>query len=249
MTNRYQVGRGWTRTGLMGAGARLEEALWTAIRNAVGAHNETRWRRAGSEKVTIAKDPLAAARGMIEFAKQRGGALVLEVLDSGGGRGEGQWIRLHKFTADPPSTSSIPLVARATTATRRTIRFHDELNLAIPGARNLGLYVPRPLKSDPSYWSEHAYAAADDKGADNRDGSGFSSDPAVLAAVLGDITRYTLANYRRLAVRDHIFNGRRWRRSDTGPAPASEPYGGSDRHNTHTHTAFADHDGRRPAWL
>ena len=249
MTNRYQVGRGWKRSGLMGAGARLEEALWTAIRNAVGAHNETRWRVAGADKVTIAPDPLRAARGMIEFARDRDRALVLEVLGSGGGAGEKQWIRLHKYTAEPTSEGAIPLVARATVETRRTITFNDEISLAVPRERTLGLYVPRPLKFDPSYWSEHAYAAARDAGADNGKGDGFSSDPAVLALVLGDVTRYTLANYRRLGVRDHIYNGRRWRRNDVGPAPASEPYTGSDRHNTHTHTAFADHDGRRPSWL
>lgn len=248
MTDRFQIGRGWVRSGLMGGGAKLHEALWKAIRNELGAHVEVKWRVAGSDRIRSSRDPLNAANDLVAFARERDRAVVLEVLGSGGGRGPAKWIRLHKFTAEPTSVT-IPAIALATTATRRTVRFNDEISLAIPGERTLGLYVPRPLRDDPDYWSEHAYAAARDAGADNAARTSWSSDPIVLSSVLGDVTRYTLANYRRLAVRDHIFNGRRWRRADTGDAPASTAYTGADRHNTHTHTAFADHDGRKPPWL
>lgn len=260
MTDRYQLGHGWSRSALMRPGAGLRDALWHSIQRDVGEHVEIRWRVEGREDWRSSANALKAAGDILALARSRG-AVVLEVAESGGGVGPAKWLRLHKYTAEPTPAGSIPAIALASAGTRRTIRFSDEISLAIPDERTLGLYNPRPLKSDiPSGWStgdrwpagayasEHAWAAARNAGVDTPDHAGYSSDPARLAKVLGDVTRYVLANYRRLGAVDHIFNGRRYRRSSSGLyAPSS--YTGEDHHTTHTHTAFADHGGRKPPWL
>jgi hypothetical protein len=244
VTDRFQIGHGFARTPLLRPGAKLRTALERALRRDVGVGEEIHWRIAGADKWRVSRSAEHGAAEMIAFARDRDRALVLVVADTGANR-----LALHKYVADPPSPGAIPAIALATAATRRTIRFHNEIALAVPQERPLGLYVPRPLKIPGSeYWSEHAYAAARDCGGDNAAGNGYEPAGPRLTAILDDVHAYVLANYRRLEVVDHIYSGRRWRRNADG-SPRVETYTGTDRHTTHTHTAFGDHDGIRPTWI
>jgi hypothetical protein len=251
--DRYQIAHGWTRSRLYTSESRVVEILAAAIRADVGRHTTVRWRREGVEDWTTSPNATRAAHDIVDDLGPRTRAQVVQV--RGGPT-------LWKYVAEPPAPGYVPAAALETAATRRTLRFHTELHLAVPLARPLGLYVARPLRSDiPAGWevgdpwpagayaSEHPWAAADDAGGDNTAGTGYAAAGERLTKILTDVTAFTLANYERLGVRDHIFDGRRWRRSDTGPAPKPVAYHGDDPHDTHTHTAFADHGGRKPPWL
>jgi len=256
--DRFQFGHGWERTRLFTNVEKVRSGLWQRIVAELGAGVEVQWRRVGTQTWLRSRTPAAAAADILTRAKALKGAVRIEVRYTAepGGR-----LVLHKYVADPPSPGAIPAAALATTGTKRTLRFHSEIHLAVPAARPLGLYNPRPIKSDiPKGWetgdpwpsgayaSEHAHACADDCGVDNLAGTAFSTDPARLDAMLDDVTAYTLANFIRLGVVEHIYEGSKWIPGPNG-SPVKTRYGGSDAHETHTHTAFADHDGAKPAWL
>jgi len=256
--DRFQIGHGFTRTPLLRPGAKLREALVGALRRDVGAGVQIEWRVDGADRWRVSPNAVAAAEEMIAFARERERPLVLEVA---GSLVDATRLKIHKYVAEPTPVPALPKLALVTAGTRATIRFNNEISLAIPEERTLGLYNPRPLKDDiPPGWepgdkwpagayaSEHAWAAARDAGGDNEAGTGYEPAGPRLAWILGEVHRYTLANYERLGVVDHIYNGRRYRRTPGG-AYVSSAYTGSDRHTTHTHTAFADHGGDKPTWL
>lgn len=249
---RYQVGHGLERTGLLRVGG-ARRRLRRAIRREVKARPIV-WRELGPkpEDRREAPNPRKAARAIVAYAEDRRGRLEVGVV---GGP------TLFRLEGDVPAVALPPLPWRLAPGVRRTVRYHTEAMLVIPELRPLGLYVPRPLRDDtPDGWqvgdpwprgayaSEHAHATADDFGVDRPDGRGYSSDPDRLAAFLGSLTRYVLANFRRLKVRDHIYDHNRWRPSSSGE-PMRSAYTGSDDHETHTHTAFDDNGGRKPPWL
>lgn len=253
----FQVGHGWERSRLYSSAVNIRLTLRRRIAKEA-PRGTVEWRRQGTEKWRSSANPLAAALAIVKAARELKGHSIFEVRGTGK---DGPRLALHRYTAEPPSPGTLPKAAMLLAATRRTVRFHEEIHLAVPGARPLGLYVPRPLRDDtPPTWrtgmpwprnayaSEHAWAAADDCGVDNAAGDGYAVEPLRIGPVLEDVTSYTLTNYTRLGVVDHIHNRVRWRRRPDG-TPMLERYGGSDPHDTHTHTAFGDHGGSKPPWL
>lgn len=256
---RFQYGHGFKRSRLYSSPATFRAVLWKRIRQEVGSGVPVDWRRVGAEKWRTSANAYAAARQIVKAARELKPAAVFEVRHTA--TDEQKRLRIHKHVADPPAITNIPKVALLTRPTRRTLRYHAEIEVAIIGVRNLGIYVPRPLRDDTppgwtvgdpwpddAYASEHAWAAAKDCGVDNATGTGYATEPARIAPVLEKVTNYTLANFARLRVVDHIHDHVRWRRRPNG-TPMLERYGGSDPHETHTHTAFADHGGAKPPWL
>ena len=83
-----------------------------------------------------------------------------------------------------------------------------------------------------------------DAGKSNAQG-GFDQGPT-LRPLLQKITDYTLANRRRLGLVHHIFDHHQYHaRNDF----REDEYTGSDAHETHTHSAFGEHSGKKPPWL
>lgn len=223
----------------------------------VHGRGDVRW--TDGDHIHSAGGPRRAAVQMVQAAKHREHAARFRTVADDPRHESVHLYRLIGEVAD--LTGPIPNAARRTTATKRTLAYHLEISLVYPTYKTLGLYVPRPLKADEppgwdtgdpwpagSYASEHAWAAADDAGKE-APGGGYDSGPD-LFALLSQITRYVRANWDRLKVDEHIFNGRKYEALAHPGTPYREgPYTGSDHHDTHTHTQFADHGGRKPPWL
>lgn len=138
----------------------------------------------------------------------------------------------------------VPAAAAKTAATKATLAFHEEVSLVFGGAKTLGVFVPRVVAGTSS-WSEHAWAAAEDWGVAK--GDGYETNPTRIALVLDDVHLYVLANSERLGVERHIYDGHVWWANEG--RLDRDRYLGSDQHDTHTHTQFADHGGRKPPWV
>jgi hypothetical protein len=258
MTDRFQFGHGWERSRLFTNPANVRQALATAIGEELGVDVPVEWRRVGARRWRSSATADAAATAIVDRSQEQKTAIEIEVRKTGM---EGPKLVLRKYVDEPRDPGAIPEVAQASEGTKRCLRYHEEISLAVPEERFLGLYVPRPIKDDiPQGWetgdpwpqgafaSEHAHAAARDCGVDNAAGTDFEkNDQARLDLYLDKITQYVLANYQRLGVVEHIYESKKW--VPSGAGPVAQPYNGSDRHETHTHTAFSNHDGAKPAWL
>jgi hypothetical protein len=233
---RFQTGKGlrWSAPeGPFFARGRLRRTIRRQV-----STRPIRWRLAGWKDWRQARWPWLAAARIVRHAKGVSGRVAYQV--QGGPR-------LRRLEGQVPDAGYIPWAAKLTLGTRRTVAFFAEIHLVFPKLRNLGIYNPRTLRYDSSYWSEHAWAAAADCGVDNQEGTGFATDPNRIALNLEALTRYVLANFSRLGVAQHIYNSQQYLASGTGYV--KRPYTASDPHETHTHTAFANHDGAKPPWI
>lgn len=254
MERRYQAsGDGEVWSGLVVAGWQARRKLRRVLRQSDDVAEPVRWHRRGDGWQT-SETYRSAARAIVADAAKRKGRTDYDIAK-----------KAHfRLLVGLPTFPPVPDQAAKTAATRATLAFHEEMQLVFPDWKGLGLYVARPLKDDmPSGWqigdpwpanayaSEHAWAAADDTGMkDNADPGRYETDPARLYVFLHTVTEYILANYRRLAVNEHIFDGRAYRAApSTHRGYLGVTYSGSDLHKTHTHTQFADHDGAKPPWL
>ena len=258
MTDRFQFGHGSERSRLFTTTANVRRAFTTSIGEELGTDVPVEWRKVGAQGWRSSANAEAAAAAIVDRAKAQKTAVEIEVRKTGK---EGPKLVLHKYVDEPRDPGAIPEVALASEGTKRCLRFHEEISLVVPEERSLGLYNPRPIKDDiPPGWStgdpwpngvyasEHAHAAARDCGVDNAAGTDYEThDQARLDLYLDKITQYVLANFTRLGVVEHIYESQKWVPSDAGPV--AQPYGGSDKHETHTHTAFSNHGGAKPDWL
>lgn len=254
MERRYQAsadGAAWSV--LYVAGWQARRKLRRILRESPDVAEPVRWRIRG-ESWQSSDTYRTAARAIVADAAERKARTDYDIA-------KGAHFRL---LVGLPVVPPVPDQAAKTPATRATLAFHEEMQLVFPDWKTLGLYVARPLKDDmPPGWSigdpwppgayasEHAWAAADDTGMkDNADPGRYETDPARLYMFLHNVTEYVLANFTRLEVNEHIFDGRSYRTApSTHRGYLSVAYTGSDTHKTHTHTQFADHDGAKPPWV
>lgn len=201
--------------------------------------NPIKWKRDGTGWQE-ARGPFRAARQILRDASKQKAATVYKT-------SVGVLFYLRVAAVETPT--NIPAAALKTKATKLTLRFHTEMQLVFVNWKDLGLYVPRTLKDPGStYWSEHAWAAANDTAMkDEKNPGAYETDPARLFPFLQTVTDYVLANFTRLGVNEHIFNKTAHKATPSGSTAV--PYTGSDPHQTHTHTQFADHGGHKPPWL
>lgn len=192
------------------------------------------WKKAGTQRWRESKGAYYASGAILAAA-------AAHVNDVSFRTREGA--KLRTLTTETPPVPSVPALARATTGYRRAARFWTEMHLVFPEIKSLGLYVPRTLKDGSGYYSEHAWAAAQDWGMSNGKG-GYITDISKLKPFLAMVNRYIVANFDRIGVDKTIFDGRQW----YGEHKVL-PYTGSDSHDTHTHTQFANHGGKKPPWL
>jgi hypothetical protein len=259
---RYQLGGSDTleRTRLVERRPELKDDLIREIRRAIGP-GAMRW-QAGNDPILTASNVEEGAAAMLERAGDAIETLrIRTVPDQDPGEPS---VHLWILIGDLQNISSaIPDEAREKNgpAIELMLEFHEELSFVLPDYKTLGGYVPRPIKDQippgwetgdpwpmfeggPAFASEHAWGDADDSARSNGHG-GFDQGPA-LKPLLGRITEYTLANRARLKLVHHIFDGHQFRKSDDFEKTV---YTGSDPHDTHTHSAFGEHDGRKPPWL
>ncbi len=254
---RYQIGADGTleRSKLYAQADKVTDDLVSAIRRANG-RGETSWRE-DDGSVQMFPTVALAVRSMLAAAGRGTRARQFRTVATKNDPA----VYLHVLSGSPANLgASIPPAALGANgpAIRRTLAFHEELSLVFEDYKSLGLYAPRPIRAetpqgwdqgDPwpagAYASEHAWACADDAGKGKGKPSGGYDTGPTLKPSLAKITTYVLANRQRLGMVDHIFDRHRWQ----APTYRREAYTGSDPHDTHTHSAFGDHDGRKPPWL
>jgi hypothetical protein len=260
--NAVSAGRSDTleRTRLVERRPELKDELIREIRRAIGPGG---MRRLGGQRTD--RDGRQRREGVAAMLERAGDAIetlrIRTVPDQDPGEPS---VHLWVLIGDLQSISSaIPDDAREKNgpAIELMLEFHEELSFVFPDYKTLGGYVPRPIKDQippgwenrrpvapvrrgPAFASEHAWGDADDAARSNGH-AGFDQGPS-LKPLLGRITEYTLANRGRLKLVHHIIDGHQFRRSDDFEKTV---YTGSDPHDTHTHSAFGEHDGRKPPWL
>jgi hypothetical protein len=229
----------------------IEEVLGTGeVRYQVG--------NAAGQRASSAK---TAAQAMAEAAAGIHTSTRIRTLRTGGAPS----VRLWVLAGEIQDIFRIPIPAQAREVNGKAIdatrRYNEELSLVFPTYKTLGGYAPRPLKDQmPDGWafgdrwpmfqgrlasaSEHAWGNGVDVGKAGAGGA-FDQGPA-LKPLLRSVTDYTIANRERLTLVDHIFDGFRFHQRD---GFRKTPYTGSDKHSTHTHTAFGEHNGNKPPWL
>lgn len=234
MNTYFQVGRGlhWSR--LYKSKVRAHRALAREISK--DAKGSVKWRRAGQKVASPneANGANLAATAIIQDAIKRGKDTTYKT--SAGAK-------FRVFYANPPAVPSVPALAKVTPSFRKTAKFWTEMHVVYHDQiKSLGLYVPRTLKDGSGYYSEHAWASALDWGMSNGRG-GYEQGPKLYPFLKG-VNTYITRNFVRLGVDKTIFDGKQW----YGPDKVL-PYTGSDKHDTHTHTQFANHAGRKPPWV
>ena len=258
---RYQIGRSDTdrRSRLFRPTRNLVQALSQEITEVHGS-GEVRY-KVGSAARKSAASAKAAAQEMVEAASRIHKTTKIRTVPVGDGPSVHLWVLVGEIQniariAIPPDARKVN--GRAIAATQR---FNEELSLVFPAYKTLGGYAPRPLKDQmPDGWnfgdrwpmfqgrpasaSEHAWGNGVDVGKAGP-GGGFDQGPA-LKPLLQSVTDYILVNRERLGVVDHIFDGFRFHQRD---GFRKTPYTGKDKHTTHTHTAFGEHNGTKPPWL
>jgi hypothetical protein len=199
-----------------------------------------KWRITG-DPWNETKNRRVAARQMVRDAKDRKGRTDYQV--------QGAATTFHLRVGTPVMPTNIPAAALKTAATKRILAFHEEMQLVFPDWKTIGLYVPRTLKTPGStYWSEHAWADADDTGMkDDKNPGAWETDITRLKPFLDQVNAYILANFTRLELQRSIYNRTSYVRKLAGYLPGD--YTGSDAHTTHIHTQTADHDGKKPPWV
>lgn len=248
------------RTRLVEHRPELKDELIRAIRRAIGP-GEMRW-QAGSDPIQTAPNVEEGAAAMLAFAGEATETLrIRSVPDEDSDQPSVHlWVLIGEIQS---ISGAIPEDARDENgqAIDGMLGFHEELSFVFPDYKTLGGYVPRPIKDQipdgwetgdpwpdfgggPAFASEHAWGDADDAGKSNGHG-GFDQGPS-LKPLLNRITDYTLANRERLKLVHHIFDRHQFRKRDDFERVV---YTGSDPHDTHTHSAFGEHDGDKPPWL
>lgn len=258
---RYQLGESDTleRSRLVEHRPELKDELIHSIVKASG-HGSMTW-QAGGEPRVVASNVEDGVTGMLKLAGDASETLrIRSIPESSGQASVHLWVLVGQV---PDISTQVPHRARKVNglAIDAMLAFHEELSFVFPDYKTLGGYVPRPIKDEippgwqtgdpwprfddkPAFASEHAWGDADDAGRSDGHG-GFDQGPA-LKPLLGRITDYTLANRQRLKLFHHIFDGHQFRKQDNFEM---KPYTGSDPHDTHTHSAFDEHDGLKPPWL
>jgi hypothetical protein len=225
----------WSKLYPGGWGAR--RALGKAIRKSVGVGKPVKWWREDGAKVQ-ARNPRGAAKAIVIDAKTRQMTNTYHTSAS---------VPFRVLIGNPPNLAiGIPSAALPTQATKLTLAAAQEVALVFPDYKSLGLYVPKTLTDDHSYYSEHAWAAAFDVGMDNGHGA-YETNPVKLTPFLASVSAYLGANFARLRINEYIYD--RVAREASGPSFVERPYTGSDPHQTHIHAQFADHGGVKPPWL
>lgn len=240
MLRRYQVaGRKPLVWGKLTGPVKARAAIFARLKGYV---SPIRWVIRPEDKDPIQRETrgrLRSALAMVADAKARNRTTRYKV--------KGSDLPVFRLLVGGEWSPYVPPPAGATTATKQTIAYGQEMTLVFPEWKSLGLYVNKTSTSGgKTVWYEHPWASAQDAGVLDADGEGFETHEPERTFFLEQFHRYTMSNASRLGVVDHIYNGRRWR-SRTGYKP--EAYSGSDDHSTHTHTAFADHGGVKPPWV
>ncbi len=262
MVTRFQLGRSDTeeRSRLVEHRPELKDELIHSIVKASG-HGSMTWQADGEPRVD-ASNVEDGVTGMLKFAGDASETVRIRSIPEQGSVQAS--VHLWVLVGNAPDISTqIPDEARKANggAIDAMLAFHGELALVFPEYKTLGGYVPRPIKDQiPPGWvvgdpwpmfegklafaSEHAWGDAVDAGKSDGAG-GFDQGPS-LRPLLVRITDYTLANRARIKLVDHIFDRHSFHVRN---GFQETDFTGSDPHDTHTHSAFGEHDGEKPPWL